>query len=676
MRINDLLSRMIELNATEIHFIVGRPPAIRRFSNMIFLVEERPMQEDEIRNFVTVDLHPSHLSRIEKTGFLDITYFHKDIRYSLSFTRQQRSILMVARRTECSTLDISDLGLDERISGLAMERSGLVIISGPNGGGKTTTFHAILHHINCLRAAHIVCIEDPIENHHRDIMSLITQVEPSSDCEKLIDGVKHAIRKRPDALFLSDLHDAEVSNLAIEAALAGILVVAIMHESGVRAVLERLIALRPEEQREAHLADLSQAVRGIVSQRLVPKADGPGKLPLQEIFINSGRMPTLLRQRDLNEIERSIHSGEQGFNKTVTDLILSGTLSGETALAGTRFGRECTVMALAGGSRDGLALGDSADAELVRECLSTLVENNATDLIISEGTPPILRIDGNLLEMEHAALTPSETREFLFNLMSTEQKKRFEDNSEADFAISIQFESFGMRRFRVSGYRQRGNVGCVIRLVGGRPPSPDELGLPEQLVELSDSKSGLLLITSSSGHGKSSTLASLIARINQTRPVHIITIEDPVETVFPNRKAIVDQREIGSDVKSYSAGLAAALRQGPEIIVSTDLPDCESISTAITAAQTGHLVIATLRTPGPHQAIQGLLEFFPAHQREHIRTQIASCLIGISSQRLIPRESGEGRRPEFELLVSKKDSCPINLGKIKSGTDTVIFRRT
>jgi twitching motility protein PilT len=661
MRINELLSRMIELNATEIHFIVGRAPAVRRFSNMIFMVEERPMQEDEIRNFITVDLHPSHLGRIEKTGFLDITYFHKEVRYSLSFTRQQRSILMVARRTECSTLDIADLGLDERISALAMERSGLVIISGPNGGGKTTTFHAMVHHINCLRASHIVIIEDPIENHHRD---------------NLLDGVKHAIRKRPDCLFLSDMHEVELTNLAIEAALAGILVVAIMHETGVRSVLERLISLRPEEQREAHLADLSQALRGIISQKLVPKADGPGKLPLQEIFINSGRMPTLLRQRDLNEIERHIHSGENGFNKTVADLVLSGTLSGETALAGTRFGRECTVMALAGGSRDGLALGDSADAELVRECLSTLVENNATDLIISEGTPPILRIDGNLLEMEHPALNPSETREFLFNLMSGEQKKRFEDNSEADFAISIQFESFGMRRFRVSGYRQRGNVGCVIRLVGGRPPSPDELGLPEQLVELSDSKSGLLLITSSSGHGKSSTLASLIARINQTRPVHIVTIEDPVETVFPNRKAVVDQREIGSDVKSYSTGLAAALRQGPEIIVATDLPDIESISTAITAAQTGHLVIATLRSPGPHQAIQSLLEFFPTHQREHIRTQISSCLIGISSQRLIPRENGDGRRPEFELLVSKKDACPINLGKIKSGTDTVIFRRT
>jgi twitching motility protein PilT len=284
----------------------------------------------------------------------------------------------------------------------------------------------------------------------------------------------------------------------------------------------------------------------------------------------------------------------------------------------------------------------------VDDLLRVMTESRGSDLHLSVGCSPTIRVDGELSSMDAERLTPSRVNELIYAVLTDEQIGEFEQTWELDFAYSVR----GLSRFRVNIHRQRGTVGAVFRAVPVDPPSLDGLGMPEVLNRLATKPRGLVLVTGPTGSGKSTTLAAMIREINVTRRRHIVTIEDPIEFLHRNEKSIVIQREVGSDTKSFSVALRHVLRQDPDVILIGEMRDLETISAAITAAETGHLVLATLHTTSAAQTIDRIVDVFPPHQQEQVRVQLSTTLEGIVCQTLLPLADGKGRVCAQEILLA------------------------
>lgn len=280
--------------------------------------------------------------------------------------------------------------------------------------------------------------------------------------------------------------------------------------------------------------------------------------------------------------------------------------------------------------------------------LNLAIEEQASDLHISVGHPPVLRIDGKLIPLiKRKNINFSESKEAAFSLMDEEQKKRFLRRKEIDFSYNFE----GRARFRVNVFFQRGNISIALRLIPAEIPTIEALNLPPILHEFTRYSQGFVLVTGPSSHGKSTTLASLLNEINHSRADHIITIEDPIEYLFKDDKCIIDQREVGSDTLDFHTALRSTFRQDPDVIMVGEMRDPETMSTAITAAETGHLVFATLHTNSAAQTIHRVVDSFPPEQHHQIRAQLSGSLLGIVSQRLLPRIKG-GLIPACEVLIS------------------------
>lgn len=275
-------------------------------------------------------------------------------------------------------------------------------------------------------------------------------------------------------------------------------------------------------------------------------------------------------------------------------------------------------------------------------------QNGASDLHITVGVRPKCRISGTLCEIQECdILTPDKTKELVGSMLGPSQQQVINEKGEVDFAYATP----KLGRFRVNAFRQRGSYAAVLRIVGTEIPSPEALGVPEAVVELTKKKRGLVLVTGPTGSGKSTTLASLIDVINHSRNEHIITLEDPIEYLHKHNTSIVNQREIGLDTGSYGAALRAALREDPDIILVGEMRDFDTISTAITAAETGHLVFSTLHTIGAAPTIERIVDVFPSHQQNQIRGQLSSVLEAVISQQLLPTVDGKGRVAAFEVML-------------------------
>jgi twitching motility protein PilT len=284
---------------------------------------------------------------------------------------------------------------------------------------------------------------------------------------------------------------------------------------------------------------------------------------------------------------------------------------------------------------------------LVKKLLDIVIQEDASDLHISVGHKPTVRITGQLIPLvKEQELTLADTEGIAFAMMSDIQKKKFLEEKEMDF--SYEFEK--KARFRINIFYQKGSVSLALRLIPTRIKTLEELNLPPVLHEFTNRAQGLVLVTGASSQGKSTTLAALIDEINQTRPVHIITIEDPIEYVYQDNRAIIDQREVFQDTLSFAKALKATFRQDPDIIMVGEMRDLETMSTAITAAETGHLVFATLHTNSASQAIHRIVDVFPGDQQNQIRYQLSGSLIGIVTQRLVPRVKG-GFIPAIEVML-------------------------
>lgn len=284
------------------------------------------------------------------------------------------------------------------------------------------------------------------------------------------------------------------------------------------------------------------------------------------------------------------------------------------------------------------------------EILQEAIKKNASDVHITVGIPPIFRIKGQLIpQSQYPSLTPQDTVELVFSLLTEENKQRFQERRELDFSVGVKGEG----RFRVNAFFQRNSVAAAFRLIPWQIPSFQELSLPSAVLkELASLPRGLILVTGPTGSGKSTTLASMIDYINTNFSKHIITIEDPIEYLHTHKKSIVNQREVGTDTHSFANALRAALREDPDVILVGEMRDLETTSIALTAAETGHLVMATLHTVDAVQSVERIVDQFPAHQQQQIRVQLSGVLQGVISQQLLPTRDGMRRVPAVEILIA------------------------
>lgn len=283
----------------------------------------------------------------------------------------------------------------------------------------------------------------------------------------------------------------------------------------------------------------------------------------------------------------------------------------------------------------------------IHQLLKTMVENGASDLHLSTGTPPQIRIDGKMTPLKMPPLLPADTKQLCYSLLTDAQKRKFEEENELDLSFGVK----GLSRFRGNIFLQRGAVSGVFRVIPYRILSFEELGLPPVVKDIARRPRGLVLVTGPTGSGKSTTLASIVDLINSERQEHIITIEDPVEFLHPHKKCLVNQREVGSDTQSFKKALKYILRQDPDVVLVGELRDIETIEAALTIAETGHLCFATLHTNSCVQTINRIVDVFPTNQQAQIRTQLSFVLEGVLSQTLIPRMSGRGRALALEVMV-------------------------
>lgn len=284
----------------------------------------------------------------------------------------------------------------------------------------------------------------------------------------------------------------------------------------------------------------------------------------------------------------------------------------------------------------------------MNELLQLTIKKNASDLHIIEGAAPLLRINGKLIPVRDKTLNAQETKEIIYSILTLDQQKHFEKKSELDFSYAVE----GLSRFRVNIHFQKGSVAAALRAIPTEILSLEELGLPPVLADLTRKPRGLILITGVTGSGKSTTLASMIDIINKERNAHIITIEDPIEYVYKHNKSFIEQREVHADTHSFAESLRHVLRQDPDIILIGEMRDLETIAAALTAAETGHLVLATLHTVDAAQTVDRVVDVFPPYQQQQARLQLSVTLQAVISQQLLPKTDGSGRVVAVEVLIA------------------------
>ncbi|MBW2262009.1 MAG: type IV pilus twitching motility protein PilT [Deltaproteobacteria bacterium] len=291
--------------------------------------------------------------------------------------------------------------------------------------------------------------------------------------------------------------------------------------------------------------------------------------------------------------------------------------------------------------------GQARSTPNLHQLLKTMIEKGASDLHVTTGTPPQLRIDGSLVPLKLQPLMPQETKQLCYSILTEDQKVRFEKNNELDLSFGVR----GLSRFRANVFMQRGAVAGAFRAIPFKILTFDELGLPPIVNELASRPRGLVLVCGPTGAGKSTTLASIIDKINGEKRFHIITVEDPIEYLHPNKLCIVNQREVGADTMSFTAALKYILRQDPDVALIGEMRDLETIQAALTISETGHLVFATLHTNSAAQTVNRIIDVFPTHQQTQVRAQLSFVLEGVIVQQLLPRADGPGRALALEIMV-------------------------
>ncbi len=666
------LDRYFELavagDASDLFLSAGKPPSLRRCGE-IETLEVPPISAAELDAFRATLLTPEEEAGYRERGSCDLSYTHSPReRFRINFFATLNGPALAARPIRLGgELFFPDLNLPDQLRKLCEEPRGLILVSGSTGSGKSTTLAAMVNHLNRNFRRHILTIEDPIEFLHEDEQSLVNQREIHSDVLSFGEALRSALRENPDVIVIGEMRDLDTMQSAINAALTGHLVISTVHTASAVQAVERIVNLFPEFQREQAAIDLGASLLGIVSQRLLPRQDRAGMIPAVELLLGTPSICKLIADRNYAELDtahrRGSDSGMCTFIRAIFQLYREQKVSLEAALEAVTNRDEFRL--LLRGMESGVEsfrnhYTDSAEDEHgvdMHQLLRCAVKNGASDLLLSTGAFPTLRINGQLRALELPELAPGDIQRLLFSIISPRQRIELEEQRELDFALAVTFheEINHVRnpvfRFRINSFYQRGNVAVVARVVPEEIPLPQTLGLPEVLLNLIEKQQGLILITGPTGSGKSTTMASLIDRINRTRTAHIITIEDPIEFVHHNQQSLIEQRELHADTLSFASALKYALRQDPDVILLGEMRDPETIAAALTAAETGHLVLATIHTNSAAQTVDRIIDSFPASHQNQIRQQLAGVLLGVVSQRLLTRIQDGGRIAAFEIMV-------------------------
>ncbi|MCB9530857.1 MAG: PilT/PilU family type 4a pilus ATPase [Myxococcales bacterium] len=650
-----LLASMERWGASDVFVCEGKPPAARVHGRVV-PVELPATTAEDMSALVDEVMSPTARAQLEANGDADVGYsIDGTKRFRFNFARQKGVLSFVARALPSGRLDLAQLGLPPVLGALADLPRGLVLVTGATGSGKSTTLAAIVNRINETRQAHIVTIEDPVEFVHTDIQSRVTQREVGADTRDFAHALRQVVRQSPDVILIGEMRDVDTMQTAIAAALTGHLVFATLHTIDAAQTLQRILAYFPDHMRHQAALDLSLCLQAVVSQRLIPRSDGTGRAVATELLTVTPGVRRLIREQRVDEVHDMLRAssdpGLRSFNASVLDLFKAGVISLDVGKAYATNAEEFTLATqgmttgIGTFSRDGVESVSGLD---MKALLTLALEKGASDLHLTVGRPPIFRIAGELHPLRVRPLSDADLRTLLFSILTTTQRSQYELEREIDFALSIDRET----RFRVNAYYQKGKMACALRAIASTIPDPAELGIPDVVVDLASRSQGLLLVVGPTGSGKSTTLACLVDRINSERACRIITVEDPIEFTHEGKLATVDQREVHADTTSFAAALKYVLRQDPDVILIGEMRDLETIGAAMTAAETGHLVLATLHTNDAIQAVDRVVDAFPAHQQSQVRSQLAACLLGVVSQRLLPRADGYGRIAAFEVMVA------------------------
>lgn len=651
-----LFKNMHSWEASDLFLSQGKPPAIRKNGQVISL-SLPPTDLIQLDTFLDGCLSETARHRFQEQGDIDVGYsLDPEHRFRLNLHKQKGLLALVARAIPTGDLSFTDLGLPDSLKVLASQPRGLILVTGATGSGKSTTLASMLNYINQTRQAHIVTIEEPIEFVHKDALSRITQREVGSDTQSFHSALRHVVRESPDVILIGEMRDMETMQVALSAALTGHLVLASLHTVDAVQTLQRIMSYFPDHLRDQIAMDLALSLQGIVSQRLLPTIQGDRRVAAIELLTCTPAVSQLLRQQRIDELsdqlKLSTDPHTQSFTRSLLSLYRKGIISYEMGRAYATNPEEFSLSAQ--GMETGVASFNRSEDEGaatgldIKSLLYIALERQASDLHLTTGRPPILRINGKLKPLPYEPLTEGDMRLLLFSILSVRQRTTYQLEKEIDFALSLD----NGQRFRINAYYQKGKMAAALRAIPSEIPDPDALFIPEQVMQVADHPHGLMLVVGPTGSGKSTTLACMIDRINRSRACRIITIEDPIEFTHTSQKSTIDQREVHADTKSFGGALKFILRQDPDVILIGEMRDIETISAAITAAETGHLVLATLHTNNAVQTINRIVDVFPAHQQPQIRSQLAAALVGVVSQRLLPKNEENGRIAAFEIMLA------------------------
>ena len=665
MTIRELCVEMSRSGASDLFLSEGVRPAVRLHGAVTTMESEPPMPRQAMEDFIGEVLPAGILERLEREKDLDLSADLGEYgRFRINMSHQRGLLAFSIRRIPSGELDTKALRIPEIVLQLAERRLGLLLVTGATGSGKSTTLACMLNHINSCQEKHIVTIEDPIEFTHPNKKSIISQREIGNDTRDFASALRHVVRQNPDVIFIGEMRDRETIDTAISAAMTGHLVCATMHTMDASQTIERIIGYYPDTLREQIAMDLSQVLQGIISQRLLPGADGKSRIAAFEILVNTPTAKRLIAARDYSGIseviKNGVNDGMTSFSSSILNLHKSNLVTLETASAYATNREEFQL--LVEGIKTGVDTlrtysGDPEHGMSIKRLLRDAVRYGASDLLLTVGVPPAVRIDGALQNFDMPDLTGADTQKLLYSVLNAHQRALLEEQREIDFALTItgldsRNPDNSQYRFRVNGYYQKGSIAAAMRIIPSEIPDAKKLGIPDAILKLANLHQGLVLVTGPTGSGKSTTLAALLDLINRTRPCHIITVEDPIEFVHKHKMSVVDQREVNADTYSFANALKYVLRQDPDVILVGEMRDVETISTALTAAETGHLVLATLHTNDVTQSIDRIIDVFPAERQGQIRTQLAASLEAVIAQRLLPMAPpATGRIAVFEILL-------------------------
>lgn len=654
--ITELLHFVHEKSASDLFLSEGKKAAFRLDGEIRKL--DQTVEKEHFQQFLSKVLSAKQQGIFQEDGDLDFGYTtSQDLRFRINLARQQGGFSLIARPLVEGNFQFADLGLPDFLKGLTNFKSGIILVTGATGSGKSTSLAAMIHHINLNRAVHIVTIEDPIEFIHRDHKSKVMQREVGTDTSSFHEGLRRVVRQSPDVILIGEMRDKQSIQVALSAALTGHLVLATLHTIDAAQTLQRLMSYFPEYAQGQVAIDLALSLRGIISQRLLPKVGDVGRILACEILTNTPAVSYLLRERNYSQLEDLLRTSTtedlQSFNRYLLGLVDQDLVSREVALAYSSNRDELQLM-LQGMSNTAQGIISTTEEQEqipdIRQLLQLTMAQEASDLHLTTGRMPLMRKNGTLVPLIDHRLTSADMRMLLNSVMNGRQRSLYELEKEVDFSLGLPTG----QRFRVNAYFQRGNMAAALRAIPSYIPRPAAMNIPQEIMKFCNKPHGLILVVGPTGSGKSTTLACMIDQINKTRCCRIITVEDPIEFTHKSLKSTIDQREVYSDTKSFANALKYILRQDPDVILVGEMRDYETVAAALTAAETGHLVFATLHTNDAVQTIDRIIDVFPAHQQEQVRSQLAASLQVVISQRLLVSISGEGRVPAFEIMIGTK----------------------